>query len=170
MWRVAQASDENSIVSMCMALNAQDPGPTPVQPQQVRITLAKLRDEPGRGRALVCDIEGKTVGYALLISFWSNELGGEVCNIDEPFVAEQYRGRGLATALFNGLATAGASLWPNRPVALALYQAWVCWYKPSRCDGRCRSDHPGATSSGEGAIVIAGIVWLAGFGSADPAT
>ena len=85
MWRVAQASDENNIVSMCMALNAQDPGPTPIQPQQVRITLAKLRDEPDRGRALVCDIEGKTVGYALLISFWSNELGGEVCNIDELF-------------------------------------------------------------------------------------
>jgi len=96
MWRVAKASDEGSIVSMCMSLNAEDPGPTPVHPQQTRITLAKLRDEPGRGRALVCDIEGKTVGYALLISFWSNELGGEVCSIDELFVAERHRGRGLA--------------------------------------------------------------------------
>jgi hypothetical protein len=68
---------------MCMELNAEDPGPNPVQPQHVRRTLAKLREEPNRGRAVVCDVERRTVGYALLISFWSNELGGEVCNIDE---------------------------------------------------------------------------------------
>ena len=33
--------------------------------------LAKLREEPNRGRAVICDVEGRTVGYALLISFWS---------------------------------------------------------------------------------------------------
>jgi len=90
---------------MCMALNAQDPGPVPVEPQQVRLTLAKLRDEPARGRALVCEVDGNTVGYALLIAFRSNELGGEVCNIDELFVEEQYRGRGLATSFFEMLRT-----------------------------------------------------------------
>jgi hypothetical protein len=62
---------------MCMALNAEDPGPNRVQLQHVRRTLAKLREEPNRGRAVVCDVESRTVGYALLISFWSNELGGE---------------------------------------------------------------------------------------------
>jgi hypothetical protein len=77
MWRRATASDDEAIVSMCMALNAEDPGPNPLQPQQVRRTLAKLREEPNRGRAVVCDVESRTVGYALLISFWSNELGGE---------------------------------------------------------------------------------------------
>src|SRR6266852_1845362 len=100
MWRLATASDDENIVSMCMALNADDPGPAPVQPQQMRRTLAKLRAEPHRGRALVCEVNGHPAGYALLISFWSNELGGEVCNIDELFVAPEYRGRGLATGLF----------------------------------------------------------------------
>lgn len=120
MWRVAKASDDEAISSMCMALNAEDPGSNPIQPQQVRRTIAKLREEPNRGRAVVCDAEGRTVGYALLISFWSNELGGEVCNIDELFVAPQYRGRGLATALLEGLADKEQSLWPVRPAALAL--------------------------------------------------
>jgi hypothetical protein len=46
---------------------------------------------------VVCDVERRTVGYALLISFWSNELGGEVCNIDELFVAPVYRRRILQT-------------------------------------------------------------------------
>jgi ribosomal protein S18 acetylase RimI-like enzyme len=120
MWRLATASDDEAIVSMCMALNAEDPGPNPVQPQQVRRTLAKLREEPNRGRAVICDVEGRTVGYALLISFWSNELGGEVCNIDELFVAPLYRGRGLATSLLGELADKEQSVWPIRPAALAL--------------------------------------------------
>jgi ribosomal protein S18 acetylase RimI-like enzyme len=120
MWRVATASDDEAIVSMCMALNSEDPGPTPVQPEQVRCTLAKLREQPNRGRAVVCDMDGRTVGYALLISFWSNELGGEVCNIDELFVATEYRGCGLATTFFQGLADGGQSLWPIKPAALAL--------------------------------------------------
>ena len=102
------------------ALNAEDPSEAPGASRQVKLTLAKLRDEPIRGRALVCDIEGSTVGYALLISFWSNELGGEVCNIDELFVAQDYRGRGLATALLDELAAGRSSLWPSRPVALEL--------------------------------------------------
>ena len=120
MWRLATASDDEAIVSMCMALNAEDPGPNRVQPQHVRRTLAKLREEPNRGRAVVCDVESRTVGYALLISFWSNELGGEVCNIDELFVAPLYRGRGLATALLEELADKEQSVWPIRPAALAL--------------------------------------------------
>jgi ribosomal protein S18 acetylase RimI-like enzyme len=120
MWRVAMISDDEAIVSMCMALNAEDPGPAPVRPDQMRRTLIKLREEPNRGRAVVCEVDGRAAGYALIISFWSNELGGDVCNIDELFVAPEYRGRGLATALFEQLSDRGQSLWPVRPAALAL--------------------------------------------------
>jgi ribosomal protein S18 acetylase RimI-like enzyme len=120
MWRVASTSDDEAAVSMCTALNAEDPGATLVPPEQVLATLAKLRAEPNRGRAVVCDVDGHTVGYALLISFWSNELGGEVCSIDELFVAHRYRGRGLATALLGSLVEGNPSLWPAKPAALAL--------------------------------------------------
>jgi RimJ/RimL family protein N-acetyltransferase len=101
-----------------MELNREDPGPAPVLPQQVQRTLAKLRAEPSRGRAVVCEIDGSVVGYALLISFWSNELGGEVCVIDELFVDRKNRGRGLATALFDRLAA--FEFWFPRPMALVL--------------------------------------------------
>jgi GNAT superfamily N-acetyltransferase len=120
MWRLAAIADDESIVAMCMALNAEDPGPAPVHQSQVRRTLARLRAEPFRGRALVCEVDGHPAGYALLISFWSNELGGEVCVIDELFVRQADRGRGLATALLTGLMDGQESLWAGKPVALAL--------------------------------------------------
>jgi ribosomal protein S18 acetylase RimI-like enzyme len=120
MWRIAAASDDEAIVSMCMELNAEDPGPDPVRPEQVRRTLATLREQPYRGRAVVCLIDDRIVGYALLISFWSNELGGEVCTIDELFVARAYRGSALATTLFERLANVGQTLWLTKPAALAL--------------------------------------------------
>jgi GNAT superfamily N-acetyltransferase len=120
MWRVASAEDDECVVAMCMALNAEDPGPALVLPQQVRRTLDKLRQEPARGRAVVCDIGGRAVGYALLISFWSNELGGEVCTVDELYVLPEHRGSGLGTALLQGLAGADQSLWPAEAAALAL--------------------------------------------------
>jgi len=117
MWRNATSLDDENIVSMCMALNADDPGPVPVYPQQVCRTLAILRKESHCGRVLVCEINGDPAGYVLLISFWSNELGGEVCNVDELFVAPVYRGRGLATDLFTMLTASEQSLWPTKPVA-----------------------------------------------------
>ena len=120
MWRVATESDDQTIVSMCLELNSEDPGPAPIAPEQVRRTLSTLRKQPHRGCTVVCTIDRRVVGYALLISFWSNELGGEVCNIDELYVAPQYRSAGLATNLLRRLAEGEPSLWPAKPVALAL--------------------------------------------------
>jgi ribosomal protein S18 acetylase RimI-like enzyme len=120
MWRRAVPADDGLIVSMCMALNREDPGDVAVSPEQVVRTLVKLREEPIRGQAVVCEVDAKVVGYALLISFWSNEMGGEVLYIDELFVEENYRGRGLGTELIDRLATRDPSFWPDRVTALAL--------------------------------------------------
>jgi GNAT superfamily N-acetyltransferase len=120
MWRVATAWDDQAIASMCMALYAEDPGPAPVPPERMRETLRRLRTEAHRGRAVVCDIDGHVVGYALLISFWSNEPGGEICVVNELFIAPFYRSRGLATMLFERLAGGEPLLWSSKPAALAL--------------------------------------------------
>ncbi len=111
MWREAQPEDDDVVATLCLMLNHEDPGPAVVTDQQVRRTLEELRSNPIRGKALVLDISGRLVGYALLISFWSNELGGEVCTVDEIFVAPEERGHGHATALLQSLDDA----W-NRPL------------------------------------------------------
>jgi GNAT superfamily N-acetyltransferase len=120
MWRITTNGDDDTIASMCAGLYQEDPGPADISPSQIRETLVRLRREPSRGRAVVCELDGRTVGYALLISFWSNELGGEVCVIDELFVVADCRSQGLGTALVEELARPKQELWPERPAALAL--------------------------------------------------
>lgn len=117
-WRIALATDDDSIAEMCRCLYVEDPGPSPIPPENIQITLATLRRHPGRGRAVVLDIDGRVSGYALLIAFWSNEFGGNVCEVDELFIIPQHRNQGHGSALFAAIAEDG--LWPDALVAIAL--------------------------------------------------
>jgi GNAT superfamily N-acetyltransferase len=118
MWRIAQAADDDFVVEMSLRLLSEDPGPLRVAANNMRATLALLRREPGRGRAVVLEIEGQVSGYALLIRFWSNELGGEICEVDELFVAPEYRNRGYGSSLFTAIAQ--GDLWPGPMAGIAL--------------------------------------------------
>lgn len=118
MWRPATENDDDELVEMCLGLYQEDPGPLAGDAPHMRETLATLRREPWRGRAVVLDVGQRVIGYALLIAFWSNELGGEVCEIDELYVARDFRGRGHGAALFEAIER--GEVWPERAVALAL--------------------------------------------------
>ncbi len=119
MWRAANPLDDDAIARMCLALNAEDPGPEPVPPAYTRRTLVALRESPWRGHAAVLDVDGQVCGYALVISFWSNELGGKVWVIDEIYVDPEHRGRGYATQFLEDLA-AGAAVPDSGAIALML--------------------------------------------------
>ncbi len=119
MWRLALPIDDESIIQMCLELNREDPGPRPVPREYTQNTLKQLRAESVRGRAVVLDLLGKVEGYALLMSFWSNEMGGEVCYIDELFVMPEKRGQGHGRTLIKTLLSPN-NLWPHRPVAIEL--------------------------------------------------
>ena len=103
-----------------MALFREDPSPHAPDRDRVRHTLATYRAQPVRGRAVVLDGGGGVVGYALLSSFWSNELGGEVCVIDELYVGPTARGHGLGSVLLRTLAEQPGALWNADAVALEL--------------------------------------------------
>ena len=119
MWRDALPADDEAIARLCLALNTEDPGPDPVPPANVHRTLRELRQTPTRGRAIVLDLEAEISGYAFLISFWSNELGGEVCVIDELYVTPKHRGQRHATRLLESL-SARQTPWFENAIALAL--------------------------------------------------
>jgi len=115
-WRPAAVEDDEAIVAMSLSLYHGDP---PVTPEQIRKTLAMFREQPVRGRAVILDTDGRPGGYAFLVSFWSNELGGEICTIDELYLEPPIRSQGYGSRLVDALRGA-PSLWPQQPVALEL--------------------------------------------------
>jgi len=118
VWRIAQSADNDHIVEMSLDRFREDPGPLPVAPQNMRATLAVLRGDPGRGRAVVLEIQGRVAGYALLIRLWSNELGGDICEVDELFVVPEHRNQGYGSSLFEAITT--GDLWPAPIAAIVL--------------------------------------------------
>src|SRR3954471_12161510 len=119
VWRLARADEDDALVEMSLALYGDAAAELGVGAPQVYATLETFRREPLRGRALVLEVEGQLAGVCLLASFWSNEIGGEVCVVDELYVTPAYRARGYATALLESLRT-DRSLWPRPPVAFEL--------------------------------------------------
>ena len=118
MWRLAEPGDDDSLVEMCLQLYDEDPGVLLVRPETIRATLRALRRQPSRGRALVLEVEGQLSGYALLIAFWSNELGGNICEVDELFVVPERRCHGHGKSLFQAISE--RDLWPTPIVGIAL--------------------------------------------------
>ena len=59
-------------------------------------------------------------GYALLVSFWSNEFGGEICAIDELYVEPEFRGRGFATQFIQRLARGNSPIWLRRTAVITV--------------------------------------------------
>ena len=100
-------------------LYAEDPSPAPVPEHHTRQTLARFRSEPIRGIAVVLELDHTIAGYSFLVSFWSNELGGEIIVIDELYVRPAHRNQGHARTLITALSREN-NLWPGRIVAVEL--------------------------------------------------
>lgn len=120
IWRAAEPRDDAQVIELVERLYAEDPSDEPIPRANTERTLAALRADPVRGKAVVAEAgDGKLVGYALLISFWSNELGGEVCEIDELYVRPEHRSHGVGAALIDRIGR-GEAPWGRAPVALTL--------------------------------------------------
>lgn len=137
-WRAATRADEPALRRMMHALYVEDPSVHAMTEEKITRTLAMLAAQPMRGLAVVLEAaaaDSSVDGYALLCSFWSNELGGEVCVLDELYVVAGARGRGAATALVRGILQRTSSwsafrdcvaveleVTPNNARARALYE------------------------------------------------
>ncbi len=118
-WRDAKPIDDEGIVDLCLALYREDPGERPVDAGSIRRTLAAFRERPARGRVLALEVDRRLCGYVFLVPYWSNELGGELCCIDEIYVSPGVRGQGYARGLIEGLVREAAAP-TSAVVALAL--------------------------------------------------
>jgi GNAT superfamily N-acetyltransferase len=91
------------LVAMMAALYTEDPSTYPIDPARFGGTIRFLLANPQRGCIVVFKQGQLLQGYALLIPFWSNELGGTLLFVDELFVVPAARNRGIAHRLFEFL-------------------------------------------------------------------
>ena len=120
-WRIAAERDFARIIEMNERLNLEDPSEsTSLDRAMMQRTLTEIATNPIRGAVAVLASGPHLCGYALLISFWSNEFGGEVCVIDELYVEPEFRGRGFATELVQSLVRGASPIWPRRTVRISI--------------------------------------------------
>jgi GNAT superfamily N-acetyltransferase len=91
------------VLRMMRELYEEDAQDLRVDPAHFPSTIDHLLASPPSGR-IVLFTDGRVLhGYALLVSYWSNEWGGVVLLLDELFVDKEFRGRGIAKSFLNYL-------------------------------------------------------------------
>ena len=92
-FRPAEASDANALLPMIRALCEHDG--TPFDEAGVRRALAQVVADDSLGRVWLAEWGNDPAGYVVLTFGFSLEFGGRDAFIDELYVREEFRGRGL---------------------------------------------------------------------------
>ena len=129
-FRPFQPPDRAELERMVFALYREDEYGQPVTSQKIRMTVETLSRHPERGQILVFAAGEELVGYAILIYYWSNEYGGDLVTIDELYVKESWRNRGIGTRFIESLVSEHArgakgvqlEVTPSNRRALAYYE------------------------------------------------
>jgi ribosomal protein S18 acetylase RimI-like enzyme len=96
-FRKYQSSDFEVLQNFVFQLYVEDVGENEMHSAKIKKTVKMLSQKPDLGEICMIEQASKVVGYALLINYWSNEYGGLIVNIDELFIAANYRNQGIAT-------------------------------------------------------------------------
>lgn len=102
IFREAKDSDIGTIQSMVDNLYDGDPATKGIC-ADVSLTYRHFFSYPEKGRLIVIQNGDQIIGYCIVVFFWSNEYQGNIIEIDEMYIGENYRGRGICAKLFEWL-------------------------------------------------------------------
>lgn len=92
---VATREDIELVVSLMRALEDADPGPTPFDGERRGNLLGTFVKDRSLGRAWLIFDGPHPIGYAVLTLGFSFEYGGRDAFLDEMYLDERYRGKGI---------------------------------------------------------------------------
>lgn len=75
----------------------------PVDEKNFNDTVDYILTNPDDLRGCIIEHNGETVGYALLVFFWSCEAGGKCLLLDELYLLESVRGQGIGSKFMEWL-------------------------------------------------------------------
>jgi ribosomal protein S18 acetylase RimI-like enzyme len=97
-FRPMQPEDEKLITEMIMALYHSLGAPDGYMTiGKIKATFEQIHMQSDSLQLDVFEMDGEIAGYATLFSYWYNEFGGRVLNVDELFIKPEFRGRGIST-------------------------------------------------------------------------
>ena len=114
--RKYQPSDYPEFEQMVFALYEEDDYGMTMTSEKVFRTVQELGTVNNRGSIFIFTAEEEIVGYAILIHYWSNEYGGHLVSIDEMYVKESWRNRGIGGSFIKLLETNA----PEKTVGMSL--------------------------------------------------
>jgi len=103
-FRPLRRTDYSELKRMIHALYVEDPVNEPITDKKISKTFIKLRKKPCKGKIIIFEKDHVTIGYSILIFYWSNEYGGDILHIDELYVKPEHRERGAAACFFKHIA------------------------------------------------------------------
>lgn len=123
-------ADFDVIVPMVKEMHRNAAGHTHISTENVCNTIAHFHAHPDSGSIWILEWSSELCGYAILVDFYSNDWNGLLIFLDELFVVEQYRNKGIGKMFLGWLrenysATAAAILLettPDNDRAASLYQ------------------------------------------------
>ncbi|WP_409307007.1 GNAT family N-acetyltransferase [Pectobacterium sp. B1J-3] len=101
--RQARPEDATAIYDMIYELAVYEKAPEEVvtTAEEIRETLFSA---DSKTEALICEIEGKTVGYAVFFTSYSTWLGRNGIYMEDLYISPDYRGQGAGRAMLKSIA------------------------------------------------------------------
>lgn len=121
---------KNPLIQLIFGLYEADAAGETITQAKIEQTIVAFQNTPSLGDIILVTNKNKPIGYAILINYWSNEYGGIIKFIDEIYIDQSFRGRGIGSQFINHLiqerfanAVAFAlEVMPNNTRAVELYQ------------------------------------------------
>jgi len=85
-FRAFKYADYSELKRMIHALYREDPGNEQITDEKISKTVKELRKNPSKGKIIIFEKRKVTIGYSILIFYWSDEYGGDILHIDELYV------------------------------------------------------------------------------------
>lgn len=92
-FKLAETNDTETLIPFMRALYEHEH--IPFDENRHRAALSQILDDEKCGRVWLIGCEAETVGYVVVCFGFSLEFGGRDALIDELFVREEWRGRGV---------------------------------------------------------------------------
>ncbi len=129
MFRDFEPRDRGAFLKMAGALYASGATVHAVSGRNFERTFDEILRGSPYARGIMIEWDGRAEGYALLARTWSNEAGGMAVWVEEIYISEALRGRGIAGKFFQflegeypGAARFRLEVHEDNPRAMALYE------------------------------------------------